>query len=152
MLNPKKNVIDHEKDIVVQEKGQFIEILGDTTSSKQLIVAILMSVVVSLGGYKLGQYIFPKIASPQMVNSYSLLLGIAGTVIVLFLNAVLFKPKRILVEDEISNSTMEDVFKDLQLDIDEELRLIDADPITKRELNELGVLANFENMRRVNKK
>ncbi|MEK5521113.1 hypothetical protein [Heyndrickxia sp. FSL W8-0423] len=152
MLNPKKNVIDHEKDIVVQEKGQFIEILGDTTSSKQLIVAILMSVVVSLGGYKLGQYIFPKIASPQMVNSYSLLLGIAGTVIVLFLNAVLFKPKRILVEDEISNSTMEDVFKDLQLDIDEELRLIDADPITKRELNELGVLANFENMKRVNKK
>lgn len=147
MINPKKNVFDHE-----QEQGQFIEILGDTTSSKQLIVAILMSVAVSLGGYKLGQYIFPKIASPQMVNSYSLLLGITGTAIVLFLNAILFKPKRILVEDEILNSTMEDVFKDLQLDIDEELRLIDADPITKRELAELGVLANFENMRRVNKK
>lgn len=147
MINPKKNVFDHE-----QEQGQFIEILGDTTSSKQLIVAILMSVAVSLGGYKLGQYIFPKIASPQMVNSYSLLLGIAGTAIVLFLNAILFKPKRILVEDEILNSTMEDVFKDLQFDIDEELRLIDADPITKRELAELGVLANFENMRRVNKK
>lgn len=152
MLNPKKNVIEHENDIVAKDNGQFIEILGDTTSSKQLIIAILMSVAISLGGYKLGQYIFPKIASPQMVNSYSLLLGIAGTVIVLVLNAILFKPKRILVEDEVSNSTMEDVFKDLQLDIDEELRLIDMDPITKKELADLGVLANFENMRRVNKK
>lgn len=133
-----------------QKEEQFIEILGDTINSKQLIIAIILSVTTSLGGYQLGQYIFPKITDSQMVNSYSLLLGIAGTVIVLVLNAALFKPKRVLLEDEVSGNTMEDVFKDLQLDIDEELRLIGEDPVTKKELDELGVLRNFENMRRIN--
>lgn len=140
----------HRKNAhLAQEEEQFIEILGDTISSKQLIVAIVLSVMASLGGYQLGQAVFTKISDPQMVNSYSLLLGIAGTVIVLFVNAGLFKPKRVLLEDEISGNAMEEAFKDLQLDIDEELRLIEEDPVTKKELDELGVLRNFENMRRM---
>lgn len=125
------------------KQPSFIEILGDTTSQKQLILSVVLSIFVSLGGYKLGQVIFPAIAEEKMVNSYSLLLGIAGTVLVLVLNSFLFRPKRILIEDEVSSENLIEVFKDLQLDIDEELRLIENDPITKKELEELGVLSNF---------
>ncbi|QTD43163.1 hypothetical protein [Sporosarcina sp. Te-1] len=127
-----------------EAKGNtFVEILGDTISERQLIVSIVLSVGVSLGGYKLGQAILPSFAEERMVDSYSLLLGIAGTVMVLVLNSLLFRPKRILVEDELSATSMADVFADLQLDLQEELRLIEEDPITKKELDELGVLDNL---------
>ncbi len=127
---------------------KFVEILGDTISGKQLIFSIILSVFVSLGGYKLGQYIFPKFAEAQMVNSYSLLLGIAGTVTILIVNSAVFRPKRILVEDEVSSENLREVFQDLQLDYEEELRLIEQDPVTKKELEELGVLSNFNTAHR----
>ncbi|MFD1206200.1 MULTISPECIES: hypothetical protein [Sporosarcina] len=133
---------NQEKDS--EKSRSFIEILGDTVSEKQLIVSVVLSVAVSIGGYKLGQWVFPKFADAQMVNSYSLLLGIAGTVGILFLNSYLFRPKRVLVEDEVSAENMEDVFADLQLDAEEEIRLIHEDPVTKKELEELGVLENFK--------
>jgi len=133
-----------KRDGLNEKKPSFVEILGDTISEKQLIISIALSIFVSLGGYKLGQFIFPSIAEEKMVNSYSLLLGITGTVIVLALNSFFFRPKRILVEDEISSHNMAEVFQDLQLDIDEERRLIEEDPVTKKELEELGVLSNFE--------
>ena len=125
-----------------QQEQTFVEILGDTVVIKQLIVSIILSVLVSLGGYKLGQFIFPNIAEAQMVNSYSLLLGIAGIVAILIINSIVFKPKRKLVEDEISAENLTEVFRDLHLDLEEELRLIEEDPITKKELEELGVLAS----------
>lgn len=124
--------------------ASFVEILGDTISGKQLIISIILSVFVSIGGYKLGQYIFPKIADAQMVNSYSLLLGIGGTVTILLVNSIVFKPKRILIEDDISSGNMEEIFEDLQFDYEEEIRLLEEDPITRKELEELGVLSNFQ--------
>lgn len=135
-----------------QQEETFIEILGDTVAGKQLIVSIVLSVVVSLGGYKLGQIIFPNVAEAKMVNSYSLLLGIAGIVIILIINSIVFKPKRKLVEDEVSAENMAEVFRDLHLDLEEELRFIEEDPVTKRELEELGVLANFNQAKEEGKK
>ncbi len=43
---------------------------------------------------------------------------------------------------------MEEVFSSLQLDIDEELRLIEEDPTTKKELEDLGVLSIFNSKRK----
>jgi len=49
----------------------------------------------------------------------------------------------VLIEEETSSESMKQVFEDLQLDPVEELRLIESDPITKKELEELGVLNSF---------
>lgn len=125
-------------------KKPFLEILGDTIVPNQLLFAIILSVSISLGGYNIGLRIFPAIASENMVASYSLLLGIVGTVLSLALCSIIFKPKRILLEEETSYESMRDVFDDLQLDPHEELRLIENDPITKKELKDLGVLKHFE--------
>ncbi|MGE7836151.1 hypothetical protein [Viridibacillus arvi] len=140
------NHFDQNKGSRAEHKNNFIEILGDTVSGNQLIISIILSVSVSLGGYKLGQWFFPRVADEGMVNSYSLLLGITGTIIILIVCSIFFKPKRILIEDEISSENMLEVFKDLQLDYAEELRLIEEDPMTKKELEELGVLSNFNKM------
>ncbi|WP_210469323.1 hypothetical protein [Sporosarcina sp. 6E9] len=137
-----------------KNKGQkkFLEILGDTIVPNQLLFAIILSVSISLGGYTIGLRIFPAIASENMVASYSLLLGIVGTVLSLVLCSIIFKPKRILLEEETSIESMREVFEDLQLDPHEELKLIENDPIIKKELKDLGVLKHFEALGGDNKK
>jgi uncharacterized membrane protein YeaQ/YmgE (transglycosylase-associated protein family) len=126
-----------------ENKKTYLEILGDTILPNQLLLAVLLSVGISLGGYNIGLWLLPAIASESMVASYSLLIGILGSVISLVLCSILFKPKRILVEEETSSESMRQVFEDLQLDPQEELELIENDPITKKELEELGVLNSF---------
>ncbi|QUG40324.1 hypothetical protein KD050_13575 [Psychrobacillus sp. INOP01] len=130
----------------------YLEILGDTILPNQLLFAVILSVGISLGGYNIGLWLLPSIASESMVASYSLLIGILGSVISLVLCSILFKPKRILVEEETSSESMRQVFEDLQLDPLEELELIENDPITKRELEELGVLNSFRALGEEDKK
>ncbi|WP_277584951.1 hypothetical protein [Psychrobacillus antarcticus] len=130
----------------------YLEILGDTILPNQLLFAVLISVGISLGGYNIGLWLLPSIASESMVASYSLLIGILGSVVSLVFCSILFKPKRILVEEETSSESMRQVFKDLQLDPLEELELIENDPITKKELEEFGVLNSFLALREEQKK
>lgn len=130
----------------------YLEILGDTILPNQLLFAVLISVGISLGGYNIGLWLLPSIASESMVASYSLLIGILGSVFSLVLCSILFKPKRILVEEETSSESMRQVFEDLQLDPLEELELIENDPITKKELEEFGVLNSFLSLREEQKK
>lgn len=130
----------------------YLEILGDTILPTQLLFAVLISVGISLGGYNIGLWLLPSIASESMVASYSLLIGILGSVFSLVLCSILFKPKRILVEEETSSESMRQVFEDLQLDPLEELELIENDPITKKELEEFGVLNSFLALREEQKK
>lgn len=126
-----------------KKKKTYLEILGDTILPNHLLIAVVLSVVVSLGGYNVGLRLFPAIASDNMVASYSLLLGILGSVLSLVFCSILFKPKRVLIEEETSSESMKQVFEDLQLDPEEELKIIENDPITKKELEELGVLNSF---------
>jgi uncharacterized membrane protein (UPF0182 family) len=126
-----------------KENKRYLEILGDTILPNHLLLAILLSVSVSLGGYNIGLRLFPSIANDNMVASYSLLLGILGSVLSLIISSIIFKPKRVLIEEETSSESMKQVFEDLQLDPVEELRLIENDPVTKKELEELGVLNSF---------
>ena len=133
-------------------KKPYLEILGDTIKPNHLLLAIILSVGISLIGYNVGLWILPSVASENMVPSYSLLIGIAGSVISLVLCSFIFKPKRTLIEEETSTESMQEVFEDLQLDPETELELIENDPITKKELEELGVLNSFRNVGGVQKK
>ena len=130
-------------DSLNKAKKTYLEILGDTVLPNQLFLAIILNVVICLGSYNIGLWFFPKIASESMVASYSLLLGIIGTILSLALCSYIFKPKRILMEEDTSYEGLREVFLDLQLDPQEELALIENDPITKKELEELGVLSHF---------
>lgn len=87
-----------------------------------------------------------------MINSYSLLTGITGILIVVAINTILFKPKRILVEDEASSHSLKEAFEDLQIDIDEEIRLIEEDPVTKKELEDFGILSSLQGLKGADKK
>ncbi|WP_339227072.1 hypothetical protein NSQ77_16200 [Oceanobacillus sp. FSL K6-2867] len=121
----------------------YVEIIGDTVYGKHLISTIGMSITLSLAGFFIGKGIFPKIAPEEMVQSYSLLLGIAGSLFALVINTLLFKPKRTLNEIPSTNDELTEVYKKMQFDIEEERESIMNDPVLKKEMKEQGIYDMF---------
>ncbi|MCM3741210.1 hypothetical protein M3210_13105 [Oceanobacillus luteolus] len=123
----------------------YVEVIGDTVYGKHLIATISISIAFSLIGFFIGKQIFPKIAPEQMVQSYSLLLGIAGSLIALLTNTFLFKPKRTLNETPSTSEEISEVYRQLQLDIEEERQSIKDDPVIAQEMKEQGIYDMFMN-------
>jgi uncharacterized membrane protein YgaE (UPF0421/DUF939 family) len=96
-----------------------------------------------LGFFYLGKFIFPKVAPENMVQSYSLLLGIAGSLIALIVNALLFKPKRKLLETAGSEEELRVIYNNLQLDLESERENIANDPVIIEEMQEQGIYDMF---------
>lgn len=122
----------------------YLEVLGDTVVPSSILLSVVISMTFSIGGYFVGKSIFPSIAEPKMVASYSLLLGIAGSVLALILCAKLFKPSRILKEEESSVESFQEILRDMQVDAKEEYQLIVNDTVTRKEMEELGILDTFK--------
>ncbi len=129
--------VDGEKPVT------YIEVIGDTVYGKHLITTIVISTALSLIGFFVGKKIFPAIAPEEMVQSYSLLLGIAGSLIALGINTFLFKPKRTLNEVPNTSDELEVVYKEMQFDMEEERQSILDDPITAQEMKEQGIYDMF---------
>lgn len=121
----------------------YVEVIGDTVYGKHLIFTITLSITLSLIGFIIGQQIFPKIAPEQMVKSYSLMLGIAGSLIGLLINTLMFKPKRVLNETPNTSAELNEEYKKLQLDIEEERESILNDPVIAEEMKEQGIYNMF---------
>lgn len=128
-----------------QKKSQsYVEIIGDTVVGKHLILTIMISVALSFLGFFAGrELIFPRIAPEEMIQSYSLLLGIAGSITGLLINTFLFKPKRTLNETASTNSELSEIYEKLQLDMEEERESILKDPVTIQEMKEQGFYEMF---------
>lgn len=122
-----------------QVPDRYVEILGDTVLPVHVIFSIIISVVLGLGGFLAGKAVFPKIADESMVPSYSLLAGIAGCVLALILSAILFKPKRVLTETKITADGAQEILNELQVDFKEEKDVIEHDPVTRKEMDDLKI-------------
>lgn len=126
-----------------QQAGEFVEVLGDTVYGKDLIFSIIGSAFLGMGGFLLGKQIFPIFAAENMINSYSLLTGIAGLVIALIINSFLFKPKRKLIEEKGTAGQVKEIFDDYQLDLDQERKAIRDNPAIMKEMKEQGIYEMF---------
>lgn len=125
------------------KKVEFIEVLGDTVYGSHMLITIIVSGSFGLGGFLIGKQIFPTISPENMVDSYSLLLGIAGLVIALVINSLLFKPKRKVVEEESTGDKINEIFEESGLSITEEREAIRNSPVIIKEMKELEVYNMF---------
>jgi len=127
-------------------KETYVEVIGDTVYGKHLMMTIIISVSLSLAGFFLGrEVIFLSIAPEEMIQSYSLLVGIAGSLSGLIVNALLFKPKRTLNEKASTSDELSSTYEKMQLDINEERESILHDPVTAQEMKEQGFYDMFIN-------
>lgn len=122
-----------------KSEKKYIEILGDTVHPIHVTVSIILCATFSLTGFLAGKRLFPAIADEKMVLSYSLLLGIGSGLAATLIAALLFRPKRFLIESTASPEEIEAILHDMQIDPSEEADMIQKDAVTRKEMEELGI-------------
>lgn len=96
------------------KKPELYEVWGDTVDSTHLIISIFIGACVSLGTFYLAQHLLLGIVeSAQMARAYAMLTGILGCLAGGVISAMLFKPKREVVEDMADATFREAVLAEL---------------------------------------
>ncbi|MEJ8847739.1 hypothetical protein [Variovorax rhizosphaerae] len=84
--------------------SQLVEVWGDTADVKHLAWSIVLGIGISLPAYLLAaKALASMVSSPELARAYGMLAGLGGCVIAGVLCAVLFKPKRVVVEGEAAD-------------------------------------------------
>lgn len=130
-----------------ESNKKYTQVWGDIVSLNELVIASIIGIVVTMGIFFLGQYIFNDLISgidEALANGYALLIGVSGVFISGFISAKLFKPKRI-IEEKMEATAIEDVLKAAGITVEEEAAaLAEASPEIIKEMEDLelyGLLA-----------
>lgn len=125
-------------------KSELYEVWGDTVDRRHLVYAIVIGAVVSLGAFFLAQrLLLGWAASPQIARAYAMLVGILGCLAGGVISAMLFKPKRQVVEHQADPAWRAQVLHDLQREYGDLGTLADLPPEALAELREMDLLALF---------
>lgn len=119
---------------------------GDTVALKELFIASIIGIVLTLGGYIIGRNFFRGMENlePGLANGYALMVGIIGCVLAGVISAVLFKPKRI-IEEKFEQEDIAEVLKADGMTVEEEAAyLATVDPQILEELKDLNLTALLE--------
>ncbi|WP_242675343.1 hypothetical protein [Phytopseudomonas dryadis] len=120
------------------------EVWGDTVDARHLVLSIIVGAIVSLGAYALALWLLGGIVeSAQMAKAYAMLFGILGCLGGGAISAMLFKPKRDVVEHVADPAFREQVVGDLLKEYGSLGRLEDTSPEVVAELHELGLYELF---------
>lgn len=126
-------------------KTTYADVWGDRVKVKSMLVAMLIGVVICLSMFILGKHILTATSiDDSMANSYSLLFGVAGSLISAVISGILFKPQRELNEEDIETDDKASIIRELNLDMKEEAEaLAFTDRKTIQEMKELGLYDVF---------
>jgi|SRR5690625_5102992 len=118
----------------------YTRVWGDIVSLKELVLASIIGIVVTMGMFLLGQYIFHTLIDgldEGLANGYALLVGVSGVFISGFISARLFKPKR-KIEEKLETHDIEVILKEAGITPEEEAEaLSEASPEIIQEMEEL---------------
>ena len=115
------------------------EVWGDTVSLRELLVAVLLGIVFTMGFYLVGRHMFLQIDSldASLAKGYALFVGIAGCLISSVISAKLFKPKRVISEMQ-QNHDIEDVLVHAGMTLEDEIdALTKLDPEIIKQMEDL---------------
>lgn len=125
-------------------KTELYEVWGDTVDGRHLIYAIAVGAVVSLSAFFIAKHLLVGwVASEQMARAYAMLVGIVGCLLGGTLSAVLFKPKRHVVEHQADPAWRAQVLIDLQNEFGDLGKMSDLPPETLAELREMDLYDLF---------
>ncbi|KPU93275.1 hypothetical protein APR50_11655 [Variovorax paradoxus] len=132
-----------------QARWRLVEIWGDTADLRHLAGAIAIGIAVSLAGFLLANRLLAgAVRSPELARAYAMLAGLAGCVIAGLICALLFAPKREVVEGGAADPRWrEEVLAELAGEHGELGAMSDLPPAALRELQELGLHDLFANHR-----
>ena len=130
---------------MAKAKMVYADVWGDRVKVKSMLIAMLIGVVICLSMFTLGKHILAATGVDEsMANSYSLLFGVAGSLISAVISGILFRPQRELNEEDIETDDKAAIIKELNLDMKAEAEaLAHTDKRTIQEMKELGLYDVF---------
>ena len=97
--------------------GRLLEIWGDTVDSRHTAWAIALGVGVSMPLYLGSEYLFSNLVEdPTVAGTYALLVGLAGCLLAGFAGALLFVPKRVVIEQEATAQSRKEAMDAVEAD------------------------------------
>lgn len=128
------------------KKVQLTEVWGDTVDLKELMIASILGIALTMAMYLIGRSIFLKIDGLDvgLAKGYSLLLGIVGCIASGVISAKLFKPKRV-IEEKFENENIEDILKAAGMTVEDEINALrNVDPAIIAEMEEFELYSLLE--------
>ena len=120
------------------------EVWNDTVDSRHLAMAMAIGAAVSLATFFAAQQVLlGMVESAQMARAYAMLIGILGCLAGGIISALLFKPKREVVEHAADPTFRQQVLADLQAEHGTLGRLDDLPAEVVTELRELALYDLF---------
>lgn len=127
------------------KNDRLLEVWNDTVDSHHLIGALIIGAAVSLGTFWAAYAILSMIVDePQMARTYAMLFGIIGCVLGGTICAILFRPKREVLEDTVDSSDLQQVLATLYADYGGSGRLAELPESVRAELRELELEEAFQ--------
>lgn len=122
-----------------------VEVWGDTADLRHMAWAIVLGIGISLSGFLIANQILQAyVASAELARAYAMLAGLGGCILSGVVCAVLFKPKRQVVEDGGADPRWrEEVIRELRLQYGSLGTEADLPPAVVQEMRELGLYALF---------
>ncbi|SDI23478.1 hypothetical protein SAMN05216189_1003110 [Pseudomonas delhiensis] len=125
-------------------EARLYEVWGDTIDSRHLAGAIAIGAAVSLGAFLLAERLFLGLVdSSQMARAYAMLVGILGCLAGGAISAMLFKPKRRVVEHVADAAWRERALRELEAEYGGLGELRDLPPEVLAELKEVQLYDLF---------
>lgn len=125
------------------QRWGYADVWGDTVKLDHLCWGIVIGVVLGITSYSLGFRYFSShlTVQPELIKSYSLLMGIVGCIVSAVISAMLFKPKRVVQVDSTGwEEERSKVLLELQIDPGEEREYLkEVEPEIQKEIQELGL-------------
>jgi hypothetical protein len=123
---------------------RYAEVWGDTVDLGHLAWSVVLGVGISVGAFLAGTSVLSSfVADGAIARAYAMLVGLAGCLVAGVVCAILFKPKREVVEHASDESERFHVLEQLAAESGGLGSISDLSPATRAEMKELGILELF---------
>ena len=121
-----------------------VEVWGDTVATKHLAWSVLLGVAISLGAFEAGRFALASfVQDAAIARAYAMLIGLGGCLLGGVLCALLFKPKRTVIEHAAGGPERDEALRQLAEASGGLGSASDLSPSARAEMAELGLLDLF---------
>lgn len=131
-------------DAAQKSSLRLVEVWGDTVDLKHLAWSVALGTGISVGAFFLGQRLLSTfVQDAAIARAYAMLVGLAGCLVAGVVCALLFKPKRDVVEHAVDPTERLKVLDQLAAESGGLGAVADLPPSVRAEMEELGLLELF---------
>lgn len=121
-----------------------VEVWGDTVATQHLAWSVLLGIAISLGAFEIGRLVLASfVHDVAIARAYAMLIGLGGCLLAGAICAVLFKPKRTVIEHAAGGAERDEALRQLAEASGGLGSASDLSASARAEMEELGLLDLF---------